>query len=493
MKVVILVPSREYKGNAGARIRYGRLAPLLADHGITLSLEDVAHFDARTAECDVLVVSKCHDARSLLLAETLARGGTRIGVDLFDDYFSQRSDSRLIRLRQWLRQFIEICDFAMCSTEAMASVITSYRRRLPVHVLNDPAPNLNCEWLSDILAKKLSDARSAQEMRICWFGIGDNPYFPVGLTDLSAFAGTIARLAGHDFAVHLSILTNVRALDAARLSKISQLPLPATVEEWSEARENELLRRSLVCFLPVNAQSFSAAKSLNRAITAMSAGCQILSAGYSLYAPLEPLIYRDADSFLEDLSDGSLRLSASSIDDFRKRVDTVASPHREASALVAFLQGLGRQANTRADAAPTYLIHGFATNGPAHALAKTLGALSVRSPFCAAQLDFDVIFRAQPGGELEMHVSDGALPRLRPELRARAAAIPKPVGNSKFWMISQSGGTPDPTAWTEMSLPLQLALYPSMMEHIQERLKEGFGIGRFVISETSPLPFHAAA
>jgi hypothetical protein len=492
MKVVVLVPSKDYKGNAGARIRYGRLAPLLADQGVTLSLEDIAQFDTRTAQCDVLLISKCHDARSILIGEVLARRGTRIGVDLFDDYFSQQSNSRLIRLRRWLSQLIERCDFAMCSTKAMASVVAEYAPGVPVHVLNDPAPRVDWTQLPEVLANKLSNARPAREIRLCWFGIGDNPHFPVGLSDLSAFADTMARLAAHEFAVHLSILTNARALDAARLSMISKLPLPVTIDEWTEAREAQLLRDSLVCFLPVNAQSFSTAKSLNRAITAMSSGCQILSAGYPLYASLDPLIYRDAGNFLEDLRGGSMRLSDNSIDRFRERVDTLASPDREASALVAFFKGLDPSANAVAEAAPLYLIHGFATTEPAHALSKTLGGFSVGSPFCTANLDFDVIFRARPGDEPEMRVSDRTLPRLRAEFRSRAAD-PKQMGSTKFWAIPRCGGEPSAPAWTDMSVPLQLALYPSTMKLIQERLEEGFGAGRFIFSETSPLPFHASA
>src|SRR5262245_60762119 len=104
MKVHVLVPSEEYKNYAGARIRYGRLQPRLAKLGIKLTLQDIAEFDPDRAACDALIISKCHDARALVAAAAVANRGRLVGVDLFDDYFSQEADSRLSRFRLWLRQ-----------------------------------------------------------------------------------------------------------------------------------------------------------------------------------------------------------------------------------------------------------------------------------------------------------------------------------------------------------------------------------------------------
>ncbi len=120
MKLSVLVPSAEYKSYAGSRIRYGRIAPALEPHGIELALEDIGEFNPLTADCDALIVSKCHDARSLVIAAILSDRGRLVGVDLFDDYFSQASDSRLSRLRNWLGQLLPGCDFALCSAAAMA-------------------------------------------------------------------------------------------------------------------------------------------------------------------------------------------------------------------------------------------------------------------------------------------------------------------------------------------------------------------------------------
>ena len=157
MKVVVLVPSEEYKNYAGARIRYGRLRSKLSQLGVDLELRDVSKFIPADADCDVLIISKCHDARSLIAAEVLSRRGSLVGVDLFDDYFSQTADSRLFRFRNWIAQLLPVCSFALCSTPAMAKVARGYRSDLPIHVVNDPAEDIRLIDLPGTLGAKLTE------------------------------------------------------------------------------------------------------------------------------------------------------------------------------------------------------------------------------------------------------------------------------------------------------------------------------------------------
>ena len=195
-----------------------------------------------------------------------------MGVDVFDDYFSDTTDSRLVRYRSWLYQLVQLCDFALCSTAVMEQVIAKYRADVPTHQLNDPSLDHEIGELPDLITRKADLARDSMLIRAAWFGVGDNPYFPVGLADLAAYAETLGELRTQGFAIDLTILTNRRALTADGLSLITQLPIKARVEEWTESAERDLLRDALVTFLPVNARGFSAAKSLNRAVTALSAG-----------------------------------------------------------------------------------------------------------------------------------------------------------------------------------------------------------------------------
>lgn len=494
MKLTILVPSESYKSSAGARIRYRRLAPWLERIGIELTLEQVGGFDAVNADGDILLVSKCYDARALVAAAEISNRGKLVGVDLFDDYFSPSGDSRLLRHKNWLAQIVPSCDFAVCSTGRMATAAERSDRDLPVHVLNDPAPQADLGAIGAEVAKKFAMAQSDGVLRIGWFGVGDNPYFPVGLADLSAYAAVLVELTRSGMPVDLTILTNARALSADGLSLIERLPVRKTVREWSENAERQLLGQALAIFLPVSTQPFSVAKSLNRAVTAMSSGCQVLTAGYPLYAPLEPLIYANAAELVDDIDRGSLRLSSSSIGQYMEIVHRLASPDQEAARLARFLFDL--ELRPRERSLPLALIHGHSAHPDAHRLVQDAKGFSVASPFCSARLDFDVIFRGT-GSELRMLVSRTTARRLLPRVRSRLRRTPDSGGKGYFELPQVEGALspkrPEMAGWQDAPVAFQLATYESAMDQVSRRMAEAFGNCRTLFSERSPLPFPVVA
>jgi hypothetical protein len=484
MKLVILVPTRDYMGNAGARIRYSRLAPALADKGVTLSMVEISMFDPVKSSCDVVIVSKCYDARALVAAALLARRGVPVGVDVFDDYFSQSSDSRLGRLRSWLRQMLSFSSFILCSTPAMAERVRQYPGALPIHVVNDPAQDGDVSSIARALDRKISATKSEGVFRLAWFGVGDNPYFPVGLSDVSGFARTLSPFTDRDVPLHLTILTNARALGADGLSRLAELPFEVEIDEWSEQKEADLLGTAMACFLPVNAQSFSTAKSLNRAVTALTAGCQVLTAGYPLYERLEPFIYTSADSLIDDFERGELRHSPDRLGEFERSLSALAFAPAEAAALADFLTQIAAASRAVDDAGPLFLIHGLASSRPAHERARVAGILTVSTPFCAAPLESDVIVRMRPDGSPVLLVSDKAFGQVRADLRRLAKGEHK-VGRRKFRQLGEweagSAGT------EKRSLPLQLAQYEPVISQTVALLSDAFGEGTAILSENSPL------
>ena len=491
MKTKVLIPSEEYKSYAGARIRYGRLGPELARVGIELALEDISEFAPESDASDALLISKCHDARAFIAAAAGQARGQLVGVDLFDDYFSQVADSRLNRYRSWLNQLLPRCDFAICSTPAIASVVESFDQKLPIHVVNDPAPPVRVDELSETLKRKLANTTNECTLRLAWFGVGDNPQFKVGLSDLAAYGGILRPLRKSGMAVELRILTNIRALTVDGLALIEQLPVRTIVEEWTEEREKQILSEAFACFLPVNGQRFSAAKSLNRAVTALSGGCQVISAGYPLYAPLGDLIYTDIDSFAVDLAKRSMRHSAASGQRYQSILDSIASPAGEAVGLRDFLKDL--KPRGAGDLGKLALIHGQNTNDASHKAVRALEGLSVASPYCVAEFDFDVIFRAAPS-RLVMLVSDDAAKRLpsavreslRPWRRGsgrRLHIVPDEKRSNQFLAS-------DVPVCDELPLPVQLATYGATMALMRERLQRAFGPCRVFISESSAVPFN---
>jgi len=489
MRLTVLVPSEDYKIFAGSRIRYGRIGPELSVHGIELRLENIATFQPSTAASDVVLISKCNDAQSLVAAAVMRDRGALVGVDLFDDYFSDSTDGRLLRYRNWLSQMLELCDFVLCSTEVMACVVRKFASALPVHIMNDPGPPVDERSLAAMLAEKICKARDERLLRICWFGVGDNAYFPVGLADLSASAGQLAVLRRSGMDVQLTVLTNRRALNADGLSLIEQIPVPTEVSEWNEAAEQKLLAKSLLAFLPVSAQPFSKAKSLNRAVTALSSGCQVLSSAYPLYEELSAFIYRDGKSFLDDLARGTLRLSPDSLCNFKETLERVSDPAAEARKLSDFLSSLPA---VQIRPLAVVLVHGFATRSEADSMAKRVRGLSVASPYCTAPLDFDVVFRGRLPNT-QMLVSRDAAIRLVPRARRLLKGREKIRGRDFFRIHGAPGGRPANTGFEVDQIPLALATYSTTMGEIERRMVQAFGPCRTIVSETSSLPFLARA
>jgi len=488
MKITVVGPSPEYQDYAGPKIRYRRLIPELSGRGAEIEIRDIAQFDPRSADCDILLISKCHDPRAMVSAAIAGDRGILVGVDIFDDYFSQHHDSRLSRFRTWLKQLLPLCDFALCSTPATADVISAYRPGTPTLVMNDPGPMVDIPALAESLSRKAASARDSGRIRIGWFGVGDNPFFQVGLEDLAAFGGMLQPLRQSGMDVELRILTNVRSLSADGLAFIRQLPLRTSVGEWSENGEQALLEDSLLVFLPVNSSRFSAAKSLNRAVTALSAGCQVLSAGHPLYAPLDPHIYRDPLELAHDIGGNSLRLRPETLGTFAAAIETYASAQTEATRLLTFLSGL----NPRTVEGPQLaLVHGHSTNGAAHKLVQAAGGLSVASPACSAELGFDLIF-GQAAGRLTMFISAKARRRLSPERQEdfRPAGT---INGRKFFAKAFSGEPPRLAEQRNPSFVFQLATYSDYAERIAAEITGTFGECRIIYSETSPLPFRPAA
>lgn len=489
MKLVVLIPSLEYLGNAGARIRYARIREDFAALGGTLEFMQIDEFEAGRIECDAILISKCHDARAIVSALRAAEHGVQVGVDLFDDYFSQHDDSRMARYRNWLAQLAPRLTFALCSTDAMARVVRTYRADMPVHVMNDPAQLIDPVRLAQILHDKRRAFLDRQVMEVCWFGMGRNPHFPVGVHDLAAFGGALSEIVRHGIAPRVTVLTNAHALQAKDLGAIQQLQVPVSVEAWSEAREVEVLESAHAAFIPVNAQSFSAAKSLNRAWTALAAGCQVISAGYPLYGALDRVIYRNVGSLVRDYRNDETRLRPDTLDQLLELYKQFGSAANEAANLLEFLTGLPEFSRPLRGGL-LGLVHGAATSGAAHKFAQRHNALAIRSPFCPAELGYDITFWAEhPGAPL--HVLLGERTRSLAEDSGFQALVPAGhLGGRPVWSLQGSPPVEEIAPnWSAVPIAAQLAAYSVVMREMQSRLESLFGSIDLVVSDNSSWPF----
>jgi hypothetical protein len=217
------------------------------------------------------------------------------------------------------------------------------------------------------------------------------------------------------------------------------LPVPWTLEEWSVTREAALLASSLVAFIPVNAQQFSVAKSLNRAVSALTGGAQVLSAGYPLYASLGAFIYRSADALLDDIRRRELLVRRDTLPQMLRLFDDYCDPAREAEDYGGFLATQLERKRKRNPGKPVAVregsqgvVHGVRTRPDVHRFTQRMRQLSIGSPFSEPALNYDLRFViADDGQTLELQLSDRACGHLtaslKPLLVPRMSATGKPV------------------------------------------------------------------
>lgn len=400
MNICIVIPNYDYLNQAGARIRYKRLQQYLLEYGCYMEFREIAELNvASELSHDIYIISKSYDVRCVVLANILKNNNKIVGVDLFDDYFSQYNDGRFARLRTWLSQLSDVADFAMCSTENMALAIQSYFTDKPIHILNDPYLTFNLDHVAAQLTDKLELLNKEKCIRVAWFGIGDNPNFDVGLKDLAKFGESLQLFKTLGYDIKLVILTNRRALTAENLILLNRLSIEFEIQEWSEQGEIELLENSLVSFIPVNAQRFSIVKSLNRAITAITNGTQVISPGYPLYESLSKYIYSSIESFSEAVQLNTFKNSPENLISLNDLLNDIASPNQEASKFVTFLEEQQNQSRAElglsefnCEEGYISVLHGLASGAESHKFIQKHRGFSVASPFSRAKINYDIRF-----------------------------------------------------------------------------------------------------
>jgi hypothetical protein len=213
--------------------------------------------------------------------------------------------------------------------------------------------------------------------------------------------------------------------------------VPFVIREWSKKREDEALSRCLVSFLPVNFQPFSIAKSLNRGLSALVGGTQLLTAGFPLYESLAEYVYDDAASLIDDLENSKLKLCSEKLGEFAEWVGERAAPAAEAQNLAKFFASKTKSSPKEADdERHCAVLHGAKSTASINSFTQRLGCLSLASPLlpggmrCDAHIGF---FGNEPS--LKLRVSEAALNHLPAELRVAAVWADPSLGKGPSWEV----------------------------------------------------------
>jgi hypothetical protein len=401
MRLLIVVPSSKHLDSAGVRIRYHRMREAWALLGIKAVVipSDELFSNTGLAPGDHVLFSKYYSMALVPLVRWLREHGHSVGIDLFDDYFSQHEDARLVRYRLWLREVSPYLSFGVVSTDPLLALLRpKLPATVPIALVGDAAPPVDVGRALTLAARKAETARFSRRLSALWFGIGTNPFFSIGLRDLVAFSDELARLRELGWTVDLTILTNLDAVTPAVAAMLRTLPVRWSLRQWSIEAEDAALTDAFLCFLPVNGQAFSRAKTLNRAVSALSAGAQILSTGFPLYKALETFCYGSAEALAADLVVNRLRLRPAASDAVLRTFLDEAGAYSMAERIHTVLQKSSKSIYKPVNGInPTReaIIHGVVLDPLALTHADRLGILSIKSPFLRSKQEFDLEFRAE--------------------------------------------------------------------------------------------------
>ena len=193
MKITFIVPSPQWLTAAGVRIRYKRLKPFFYDKGCNISIIPLQDITERCIqESDVVIISKIFSSDSLYIISLCRTLDVKVGLDLFDDYFSDQRLSVFRKFQDWLELASKIIDFIICSTDRMKNVASDYIDPGLIHKINDTRDSsITFSETEDLLDQKRYAFFHKKEFNVLWFGIGDNPYFSVGINDLANYSNAL--------------------------------------------------------------------------------------------------------------------------------------------------------------------------------------------------------------------------------------------------------------------------------------------------------------
>jgi hypothetical protein len=486
MKICIVIQSDAFRASAGMRIRYDRFRDSL-DQSVVIDARTTAELSSGgNFEHDVYIFCKTFDTLALLLARRLKEAGKTVGQDFFDDYFSQLADPRLERFRQWLRDMAPVTDFAICSTACMSQVIQSYMPAVPITTIEDPVAGFDAERVARLAEEKAARARESRAVDVVWFGIGDNPYFPVGLIDLANCDHELADMQRSGWDVRLRIVTNRRPFEGTGAEVLRTLSVGFEVVEWTEDVERQELEQATVALIPVNGQAFSRAKSMNRAVTALEAGCLVLSTGYPLYEQIGEFIYRSPAELLSDLDSGQMRVSEATSSALAARLKELADPAEAARRFVAAARQARSQWRRWRQLRTVCLIHGRTSTIGVHKAAGAVDGLSASTIFTKAQWNFPVRFDRLDGA-IVMRVT----PAVAEKYKLPFDAERETARVRDFEFVEVSTAALDVPS-LRIDLPpqtnpiLDLAVYEDVMRFAQECCVAAFPAADILIADTSP-------
>lgn len=267
-----------------ASVRIRCLHPLAALRGAGYPVE---LYDPKHAErYEVVLFSKHLGQKSLEIAQALRRNGARIIYDLCDNYFSN-PDGQEKRQRKMtrLRQFLDLADRIVVSTDALAEVVSAeVRAARPLAVIGDAVesdtdvarvPRLQ-SWVGAAKARywaqQLRRQRRQGRHAVVWFG-NRGSSFAGGIRDLATIRDSLEAV-NRDHPLALTIISNSKR---AYHEAIEGWSIPTRYIAWDLKSAASIIAAHDVAVIPVVANPITICKTSNRLATALHLGVAVVA------------------------------------------------------------------------------------------------------------------------------------------------------------------------------------------------------------------------
>lgn len=310
--------------NAGISIRINPIIERLQAQGIDVSL--VTYKDligcllnaSGKPAIATYVFSKPHRSEYLSCMLALQSIGCRVGIDIFDNYYSESGALREFGVQSIWKNILHEADFCVFST----MYLLEYARKLEINskdmfVIGDPVYPDSYEPLKKRGVTKWNQfLQECNYINVAWFGIDANPYFFAGLSDIFFEISRLREFLEYPswffkkrIRQKVSICTKDVPDSRKLVIELNRIGINAEFVQWSRDTCTQLLEESHAVFLPTNNSDFSLSKTHNRLAEALSSNCLVYTCPNSLYTQFKsPLCidsYSEFARLFADLSSGS--------------------------------------------------------------------------------------------------------------------------------------------------------------------------------------------
>jgi hypothetical protein len=310
------------------RVRCLRVQQRLTDLGLK-----VVFYDGKSVP-DVLVLSKRYDSYSCAVARQLKSKGTKIVLDICDNYFfSEKEGVKESQRANDLRIACALADEIVTTSVYLKGVIEKeVALNVKVTIIDD---FIECfEEKSTLFSlrkfenkrhfsnyRKQIDLYGGDCIRLVWFGNHGSPGVSGGMDDIYRIIESLNSISKRKKLVLTVISNNKKKFDLLK----GDCKFPVLYLEWNLTTITSALSLQGVSLIPIGLNPFTLAKSNTRVMTSLSLGLPVLADRLPSYEEFKSgVVLGDLSVDFEALLDQVIN-SRVDFDVFKRNIDTISS------------------------------------------------------------------------------------------------------------------------------------------------------------------------